>query len=107
VRNCDLETTQCGEAAAAACLREVGRAFRFRTPAVIGTHRVNFVGSISPENRQQGLNCLARVLKSIMQRWPDAIFLSSPELGYLIEHGDDALESLGESAIVGDRPAGG
>jgi hypothetical protein len=107
VRNCCLETTHGGETAAAACLREVARAFRFRTPAVIGTHRVNFVGSISPENRRNGLNSLARVLESTMRKWPDAIFLSSPELGFLIEHGDGALESLGESAIVGGGPGCG
>lgn len=71
------------------CLRRVARAFRFRQPAVIEAHRMNFVGSIRPEVRTRGLHFLASLLQSILSEWPDTLFLSSPELGCLMEHGDD------------------
>jgi hypothetical protein len=103
VRNCFLEHRDRPVDALERCLRQVARAFRFHKPAIIGTHRVNYIGSILPESRRRGLDLLDRLLRSIVRRWPDVIFLSSPELGYLIEHGEDRLDALGNVAVPGNE----
>ncbi|MFZ4435685.1 MAG: polysaccharide (de)acetylase [Flavobacterium psychrophilum] len=69
----------------ASCLKEIEIAFRWKKPAVISSHRVNYVGSIRPENREKGLNELRRLLISILKIWPNVEFLSSFELGKIIK----------------------
>ena len=66
------------------CLNEIAIAFRWRKPAVISSHRVNYVGSISPQNRDQGLKELKRLLTKVLKKWPDVEFRSSFELGQVI-----------------------
>ena len=66
------------------CIKEIDTAFKWRKPAVISSHRVNYVGSINPENSKSGLDLLDRLLSSIHAKWPDAEFLTSTELGDLI-----------------------
>lgn len=68
----------------ASCLKEIEIAFRWKKPAVISSHRVNYVGSISPENRDKGLYELKKLLKAVLKQWPDVEFMSSFELGELI-----------------------
>jgi len=85
IRNCLLEPLERKGDEVGRCLREVGAAFRMRKPAVIGVHRAVFAGAISEANRTNGLRQLSAVLKGIVKRWPDVVFLSSPELGYRIE----------------------
>jgi hypothetical protein len=85
VRNCFLEAAAARGSAVPGCLREIERAFRWHKPAVIGTHRYNYVGAIDPENREEGLRQLGDLLRQVCRRWPDIVFLSSPELGRMIE----------------------
>lgn len=67
------------------CMAEMAIAFRWGKPAVINSHRVNFVGTLSEENRANGLNLLSGLLKVMLQKWPDIEFMCSDELGdYMI-----------------------
>lgn len=66
------------------CLEEIAIAFRWGKPAVISSHRVNYVGSIDPSNREKGLKQLKKLLKSVLKKWPDVEFMTSAELGGLI-----------------------
>jgi hypothetical protein len=66
------------------CLAQIQNSFFWRKPAVISTHRVNFIGSIYPLNRERGLTRLKELLSGIHQRWPDAEFMTSDQLGDLI-----------------------
>lgn len=66
------------------CLKEIEIAFRWHHPAIICSHRVNFVGTINPANRDNGLKQLSQLLKRIKQKWPDVEFMSSNQLGELI-----------------------
>jgi hypothetical protein len=66
------------------CLKEVSSAFAWRTPAIVSCHRVNFVGGLSRENRDRGLQLLGKLLGGILARWPEAEFLSSDELVTLL-----------------------
>jgi hypothetical protein len=61
-------------------LRDIEISFRCKKPAIISSHRVNFVGSISPENREHGLRCLKELLFRIKTRWPDVEFLKFSDL---------------------------
>jgi hypothetical protein len=60
-------------------LKQVAAALRWRKPAVISTHRVNFIGGISEENRNNGLRELRKLLKAIVHKWPDIEFMGSAE----------------------------
>lgn len=62
------------------CLSEIKIAFRWGKPAVIDSHRVNYIGSISPENRNYSLKEMNRLLKEIVKRWPDVEFINSEQL---------------------------
>ena len=66
-------------------LNQIERAFKFNKPAIINSHRVNYVGSIHPENRTNGLKLLSNLLIRMINKWPDLIFMSSDELGKIIE----------------------
>lgn len=66
------------------CLSEIDLAFKWKKPAVISSHRVNYVGRLSPENRSYGLKQLKKLLDQIVKKWPDVEFMSSSELGDII-----------------------
>ncbi len=89
VRNCFFEPTSFGEYNnntdwVSNCLKEIEIAFRWMKPAIISTHRVNFIGSLNPTSRDLGLYKTKELLISMLNRWPDIEFLSSIELGDLI-----------------------
>jgi hypothetical protein len=67
------------------CLNDINIAFRWKKPAVISSHRVNYVGSISPKNREKGLKSLKELMSRALKRWPDMEFMTSTELGDLIQ----------------------
>jgi len=83
-RNCFFEPSQGGKDWVASCLKDVERAFRWRKPAVISSHRVNFIGGLNPKNRENGLIGFEKLLKEILIKWPDVEFKSSAELGDLL-----------------------
>jgi hypothetical protein len=66
------------------CLKEVEAAFRWNKPAVITSHRVNFIGSINLNNRIGNLSMLKSLVSRIVKRWPDVEFISSAQLGRII-----------------------
>jgi hypothetical protein len=66
-------------------LYEISSAFRLNKPAVICTHRVNYVSGIDPANRDRNLKLLGNLLFEIVKRWPEVEFVSTPALGRLIK----------------------
>lgn len=66
------------------CLRRITIAFNWNKPAIISTHRLNFMGSLVPENRERGLKLLGELLRKILKQWPDVEFMTSDELGDLM-----------------------
>lgn len=62
------------------CLQRINIAFRWNKPAIIGIHRLNFIGSIHEENRTRNLKLFGLLLKEIVKRWPDVEFRSSDEV---------------------------
>lgn len=68
-------------------LLAVERAFRWNKPAIISSHRVNYCGGISPENRDNGLHMLDEFLRRVKKRWGNIEFMTSAEVGDLIKKG--------------------
>ncbi len=67
------------------CLHEMEIAFRWHKPAVISSHRVNYIGFLHSENREQTLKKLDELLAAMLKRWPEIEFMTSVELGDLIK----------------------
>lgn len=83
-RNCLFEPSFYERAWVDSCLREISNSFLLLKPAVIETHRLNYIGSIVPDNRNNNLVLLADLLRKIIDTWPDVEFLNSEELGDLV-----------------------
>lgn len=66
------------------CLSAIKIAFRLLKPAIISSHRVNYMGYLHPANRYKSLASLKNLLESIMKTWPDVEFMSSDQLGSLM-----------------------
>ena len=66
------------------CLNDISVAFRWHKPAVISSHRVNYIGALDIRNRDAGLKQLSSLLHQIIKKWPDAEFITSAELGEII-----------------------
>lgn len=58
--------------------------FLWKKPLVISSHRVNYIGFIDPVNRDKNLAKLSLLLKTLLNEWPDIEFLSTDQLGELI-----------------------
>lgn len=82
-RNCVFEPNNSKESVNGT-LQDINIAFRWGKPAIISSHRVNFVSGIEEANRDQGLGSLRELLKKIIKKWPDAEFMTSSDLGHLI-----------------------
>jgi|LSQX01.1.fsa_nt_gb hypothetical protein len=67
------------------CLKQIDRAFKLSKPAIISSHRVNYIGSIFEENRITNLKLLDELLKKILKLWPNVEFMNSVQLGELIK----------------------
>ncbi|WP_163381064.1 hypothetical protein [Cyclobacterium sp. SYSU L10401] len=62
------------------CLKRIKVAFDNKKPAIISTHRLNFVGYINRDNRIRNITLLNKLLRIIVQKWPDIEFMSSNNL---------------------------
>lgn len=86
VRNCLFEPTQDHRLNKEYCLKGIEKTFKLKKPAIISAHRLNFIGAIHPQNRDNNLRQFAELLQVIMKLWPDVEFMSSDELGTLINN---------------------
>ncbi|HLN94908.1 MAG TPA: hypothetical protein VK183_04670 [Flavobacterium sp.] len=61
-------------------MESIGIAFAWGKPAVIGTHRINFAGRLDRSLRDENLDKLGRLLRSVQKKWPDVQFVDSATL---------------------------
>ncbi len=84
VRNCVFEPTNengtINKGAAANCLLNIEAAFRWQAPAIISTHRVNFVGQLESSHRDESLKQLKQLLVAIVKKWPDVEFMNGDQM---------------------------
>jgi hypothetical protein len=73
------------------CLYDITLAFKWHKPAVISSHRVNYIGALYKANRDNGLSQLKRLMMEIIKRWPDVEFLTSDSLGENIDNAKSIL----------------
>lgn len=66
------------------CINNIEIAFRWGKPAIVSSHRVNFIGSIVKENRENNIILFIKLLKQIRSKWKDIEFMNSEQLGDLI-----------------------
>ncbi len=67
------------------CLKRIEIAFKWGKAANICAHRLNFIGSIDSTNTDRNLPEFKRLLQEIVKRWPDVEFVTSDQLGEIIE----------------------
>lgn len=84
-RNCFFEPSQGRKDWIDSCLNDINIAFKWNKPAVISTHRVNYIGSINPSNRDDGLRQLTKLMDSITKKWPYVEFMTTPKLGEIVK----------------------
>ena len=68
------------------CLNRIEIAFKWKKPAIISAHRLNFIGYLNPENRGKNLTLFIQLLNKIKKNWPQIEFMSSDQLGDLIKY---------------------
>lgn len=91
-RNCFFEpSTKPGYDFVDDCLKRIEIAFKWGKAANICAHRVNFIGSIDSTNTDKNLPEFQRLLHEIVRRWPDVEFVSSDELGHIVEDNNQNL----------------
>ncbi len=86
LRNCSYEPAyfQDAENSAENCYQEVKRSFKKGKPAIINTHRFNYIASISSENAKNNLIGLKKLLTRLKKEFPEIEFISTPELVEII-----------------------
>ena len=81
-RNCEFEPSVTGYGYEKT-MKDIEIAFRLNQPAIISTHRINFTSRICSNKRDENLKIFNELLKNILKKWPDVIFMSSIELSNL------------------------
>jgi len=87
IRNCLFEPSlHENQDCTSQCLKQISQAFFWNKPAVISSHRLNYIGYIDESNRTRNLTLLENLLSSILKKWPEVEFLSTNELGDTINN---------------------
>lgn len=73
------------------CMKRIEIAFKWGKAANICSHRVNFIGSIDFSNTDRTLPEFKRLLQDIVHRWPDVEFVTSDQLGEIIENSGQCI----------------
>jgi len=83
-RNAIFEPSAGGKDWINSFLKYIELAFRWKKPATISTHRVNYIGFLDEKNREISLKKLSQLIGLILKKWPDIEFMTSVEFGDLI-----------------------
>lgn len=67
------------------CISRANTAFLSGKPVIISTHRINYIGYISEKFRNDNLRFLNLLLSQMLKLHPDIEFMTSDELGLLVE----------------------
>lgn len=63
-----------------ACLAKIDNSFHFNKPAVLSSHRINYIGFIDADNRYNNLIMLEELLKKVLKKWPEVQFISTDKI---------------------------
>lgn len=82
-RTCAFEPVHSNDAIDT-CMCQIQGAFNWKKPAIISTHRVNYIGHIDARNKDKGLSQLQQLLEMIIKKWPDVVFATSNDYAEII-----------------------
>lgn len=85
-RNAFFEPNQPGKDWVSSCMKDIDNAFKWNKPAIISSHRTNFIGGLDEGNRDRSLVLLKELIQSAQKRWGDIEFMTSAELGNLMSN---------------------
>jgi hypothetical protein len=85
VRNCQFEPSQTvrNYDDVNQCLSEISNSFLWNKPAIINSHRLNYIGVYDQNNRDKNLINLKILIKSILKKWPEVEFMDSEKLAII------------------------
>lgn len=66
------------------CKKDISIAFAMKKPAVISSHRTNYIGGLNESNRKDSIEKLDLLLGDLIKKYPDIEFITSSELGDLL-----------------------
>jgi hypothetical protein len=85
IRNCIFEPTLHPQLdSVSRCLNQIDIAFQWNKPAIISSHRLNYIGCLDESNRIKNLALLKKLLSAIQKKWPDVEFMSTDQLGEMM-----------------------
>ncbi len=61
-------------------LKEIENAFFWGKPAIISTHRINYVSGMNKKLKDNTLKQLSLLLSELLRNWPELVFMTSDEL---------------------------
>jgi len=65
-------------------MNDIQNAFFWGKPAIISSHRINYVSQMSVKHRDKNLKSLDQLLHQIKKKWPTVEFMGSDELSNII-----------------------
>ncbi len=68
------------------CLNRIKIAFQMKKPAIISSHRLNYIGSLNIKNREKNLKRLQNLLFLIHKKWPEVQFMTTDRLGEIFDN---------------------
>jgi len=82
VRNCAYEPAyyQNPDKCALNCFDQIVQAFKDNKPAIINSHRFNYISAINPDNALNNLKGLRDLLTKVTEKFPDVEFITTPKL---------------------------
>lgn len=67
------------------CLNDISIAFSMKKPAIISSHRLNYVGFIDKKNRDRTIKMLEEILRISLLKWPKLEFMNSAQLARMMK----------------------
>jgi hypothetical protein len=62
------------------CLQHIDISFKCKKPAIVGSHRLNYISFIDENNRKKNLGQLRIFFNTIVKKWQSVEFVSTVEL---------------------------
>lgn len=85
IRNCSFEPSNDGRKYENT-LEEIENAFFWKKPAIISTHRINFIGSLDKNNQKENVIEFENLIKNILKKWPEVEFMDTMTLDKIIRN---------------------
>lgn len=70
------------------CMAQIEIIFGSQRPVIISNHRASFVGGINERNRKEGIQQLDRLLRKIIDKWPEVEFVDVNGLSKMMDEHD-------------------